>query len=126
MIRLVALFACLACVPVRASAEPPNFCLPAAANEREALRRLDPAIPARLLWMQPAHGGLGHAALVYRLRPEGWMVYDDTFGSRQLRRLSWPYATTFPPAWRVARMAFPVSDVGQAWWLTAAPVRSRP
>ena len=127
--RLALLFSLLLLLllPACSSMEPVDGCLLAAANRREVLRAqayLHPAIPARILLLRSADGRAGHAALVCRLDPEGWVVYDDNYGSRPLR-VAWPDARTFPPAWRVAREAFPGWPIGQAWWMPPALTASQ-
>lgn len=102
--------------------EPYAGCLLAAANQREVLRArsyLHPAIPARILLIRSADGTAGHAALVYHLDPEGWVLYDDTFGSRPLHLRAGP-PPVFPDALTVARAAFPSWPIGRAWYMAAA------
>ena len=110
----------LALLPGCAPLEPINGCVLATANRREVLRArayLHPAIPARLLVIGYPGRAMGHAALVYRLDPEGWFAYDDTFGSRSL---GLPSTTAFPAPLAAARAAFPGHAIARAWYLNAA------
>ena len=116
--RLLSLFLLLACVPGCAPLEPVNGCTIAAANEREVLRArayLHPAIPGRILVIGFPGRTMGHAALVYRLDPEGWFVYDDTCGTRRVC-INDAHAA-FPPALAVAREAFPAWTIRSARYL---------
>ena len=119
--RLLALFLLLALLPGCAPLEPVNGCTLAAANRREVLRArayLHPAIPARLLVIGYPGRSMGHAALVYRLDPEGWFVFDDTCGSRRLTSTS---TASFPDPLAAARQAFPTSPIGRAWYMDDQP-----
>lgn len=118
----------LSIVTLTAHAEPEPFggCVLAAANQREVLRAqgyLHHAIPARILLLRSPDGGLGHAALVYRLEPEGWYVYDDMFGSRSLGglRASDRQGSAFPAALVAARAAFPSWQIARAWYTDTTP-----
>ena len=110
--------------PSRAAAtEPYAGCLLAAANQREILRAqsyLHAAIPARMLLIRSADDRAGHAALVYHLHPEGWVIYDDTFGSRPLHLRDGP-PPAFPDPLAVARAAFPSWAIGRAAYMQPAP-----
>ena len=120
LVRLFPLLLLLSLLPGCAPLEPVHGCTLAAANRREVLRAkayLHPAIPARLLVIGYAGRSMGHAALVYRLDPEGWFVYDDTCGSRQLKL---PATAAFPAPLDAARAAFPGSDIAVARWYEAA------
>ena len=120
---LVPLFSLLVLLSGCADREPYAGCLLAAANRRETLRAqayLHRAIPARILLIRSADNTAGHAALVYRLDPEGWWIYDDNFGSRPLR-INDAHGATIPPALTVARAAFPAWPVGRAWYADAPP-----
>ena len=101
-----------ACTPL----EPPNGCTLAAANRREVLRAhayVDRAIRARILVVAYPGRTMGHAALVYRLEPEGWFLYDDRDGSRPL---AVPRTAAFPAPMTVARLAFPRAPIVAASW----------
>ena len=120
MTRRLALFllplVLAACADPHGPSEPFGGCLLAAVNQREVLRAktyLHPAIPCRLLGVFPASGHNAHIALVYRLEPEGWFVYDDTFLSRPL---AVPNTKTFPDATLAARQAFPSWEIGHGVW----------
>ena len=115
--RLLPLFVLLALLPGCAPLEPINGCVLAAAREREVLRAsayLPRAIPARILVIGSGDRSMGHAALVYRLDPEGWFVYDDTFGSRPLGMTT---AGAFPDPLAAAAAAFPARPIARAWYL---------
>ncbi len=107
--------------------EPFAGCVLAAANQREVIRAqgyLSTNIPARILIIHSAAQKMNHAVLVYRLNPEGWMVYDDAFGSRRLR----PHMVLnvkFPMPLYAARAAYPTWSVDGAWYLDALPLVSR-
>ena len=103
------------------TAEPYGGWLLAGARERENLRNVEKGknylpgtIPCRILAIFGKTGRTGHVALVYRLTPEGWMVYDDTFFSRRLHVLNRP---EFPDPLEAALEAFPNWEIGWAeWW----------
>ena len=106
----------LAPLPGCAAMEPIHGCTLAAVNEREVLRArtyLHPAIPARILVIGYPGRSLGHAVLIYRLDPEGWFAYSDTFGSRQLEI---HVASEFPDPMIAAHAAFPGSNIAVARW----------
>ena len=118
--RLLSLLLLLACLPGCAPLEPVNGCVLAAANRREVLRArafANPAIPGRILVIRFPSRSMGHAALVYRLDPEGWFVYDDTCGTRRVC-INDAHAA-FPPALAVAREAFPAWTIRSAGYLDA-------
>ena len=102
-------------------AEPDGGCLLAVGRERENLRNVERgknylpgSIPCRILALYWSGGHGGHAALVYRLTPGGWFVFDDLFGSR---RLAVPNVAALPAPLAVARRAFPGWDISRAeWW----------
>ena len=99
----------------------------AAANHREVVRAhgyLDAKIPARILIIHSAGQNMSHAALVYRLNPEGWMIYDDAFGSRALH----PHMISrveFPLAMYAARAAYPTQEIDGAWYLDTKSIAAR-
>lgn len=127
--RALCLLLCLlllpACAPVEGTrGEPYAGCLLAAANRREVIRAaayLHPAIPARILCVRFAGAAGGHAALIYRLDPEGWCGYEDTFGSRPL---GLPASAPLPAPMEAAQRLFgPGQPVAAAAYLVPPPAR---
>ncbi|MBE7157348.1 MAG: hypothetical protein INR62_02725 [Rhodospirillales bacterium] len=107
--------------------EPYAGCLLAAANKREIVRAqgyLHTKISARILIIHWAGQHMNHAALIYRLNPEGWMIYDDTFGSRSVYPHMVP-RVEFPLAMYAARAAYPTQTVDGAWYLDMRPLAAR-
>ena len=118
--RLLSLLLLLALLPGCAPMEPIHGCTLAAANRREVLRArayLHPAIPARILNVWRPGVSIGHSALVYRLDPEGWFAYDDSFGTRQLEI---PATVGIPDPLAAGRAAFPLWTIARATWYEPA------